>query len=428
MAFCLLVASDVTVLLGSRHDYGPFAVGLMLRLLLLGAWLARPAGAPRSPANSFVLGLLVGQLVYEKLHYVVLLLPLSLIVLGEPVRRGRAHRAAALAGLAVGTLPLAIVNLVSLAARGELVSLHGVRLDAAPSVGGLLRDVVATLSLGAGHQLRRFILGDKWPLWATLLELLPAAGLLAWAALRAWTLRNTPAGRRLTVLVVSAVTFPLLLHALPRTVWVQHWLASTPLLAMAAVLATGRAGPGARVPRGLAAARLALAAWLAVRAVLVGTAAASLAAGHASARFDPSLSRFAAFLAARSDRAVVVGADWGVAVQAYCFAGGAPGFAFEPFWGDDWQVRLDDIRARAGGRVVYVAVLRPPFGVAPERTRSILAAFADRSRWREAPVEAEIADLVTVTVRKYTRAPGEPQDSDRAALAPGRRALLGGTR
>lgn len=215
VAFCLLVASDVTVLLGSRHDYGPFAVGLLLRLLLLGAWLTRPAGAPRSPANSFVLALLVGQLVYEKLHYVVLLLPLSLIVLGEPERRGRAHRAAALAGLAVGTLPLAIVNLVSLAARGELVSLHGVRLDAAPSVGGLLRDVVATLSLGAGHQLRRFILGDEWPLWATLLELLPAAGLLAWAALRAWTLRNTPSGRRLAVLVVSAVTFPVLLFGLP---------------------------------------------------------------------------------------------------------------------------------------------------------------------------------------------------------------------
>ena len=82
--FSLLVVSDVTVLLGSRHDYGPFAVGLLLRLLLLGAWLARPAGAPRSPANSFVLALLVGQLIYEKLHYVVLLLPLSLIVLGEP--------------------------------------------------------------------------------------------------------------------------------------------------------------------------------------------------------------------------------------------------------------------------------------------------------------------------------------------------------
>lgn len=208
----------------------------------------------------------------------------------------------------------------------------------------------------------------------------------------------------------------------------QHWLIVTPLVALAAALAAGRPGPGARVPRGLAAARLALAAWLAVRAVLVGTAAASLAAGHASARFDPSLTRFAAFLAARSDRAVVVGADWGVAVQAYCFAGGAPGFAFEPFWGDDWQVRLDDIRARVGGRVVYVAVLRPPFGVAPERTRSILAAFADRSRWREAPVEAEIADLAAVTVRKFTKAPGEPEDIDRAALASGQRAPLGETR
>jgi hypothetical protein len=425
--FCLLVVSDVTALLGCRNDYGPFAVGLLLRLLLLGAWLARPAGAPRSPSNSFALALLAGQLIYEKLHYVVLLLPLSLIVLGEPERRGRAHRAAALAGVAVGTLPLAIVNLASLAARGELVSLHAVRLDAAPSAGGLLRDVVATLSLGAGHQLRRHILGDEWPLWATMLELLPATGLLAWAALRAWTQRRTPAGRRLAVLVASVVTFPVLLSALPRVVWVQHWLVSTPLLALAAVLAIGRPEAGAHVPRGLAAARAAMAAWLAVRAALLGAAAVSLSAGHASHRWDPSLTRFAAFAAARSDRAAVVGADWGVAVQAYCFADGAPGFAFEPFWSSDWQRALDDVRSRAGSRAVYVALLRPPFGVAPERTRAILAAFEDRSLWQEAPVEEEIACLSAVAVRKFTRMPARADDLDRVALPRERRSTLAGT-
>jgi hypothetical protein len=66
-------------------------------------------------------------------------------------------------------------------------------------------------------------------------------------------LRATPVGRRLAVLVTSVVAFPFLLHALPRVVWVQHWVVGTPLLALAAVLATDRPAPGSRAPRGIAA-------------------------------------------------------------------------------------------------------------------------------------------------------------------------------
>jgi len=408
-AFSLLVATDVSLLLGSRHDYGPVAMALLLRLLFLGAWLARPAGAPRAPANSFVLALLVGQAIHEKLHAFVLLLPLALIVLGEPERRHPRHRLAALAGLAAGMLPLAVVNLVSLAARGELVSLHGVQFGAAHSLVGLTRVVAASLSLGAGHQYRRLILGDAWPLWATLPELLLAAGLLAWTAWRARALRGTPLGRRLAVLVASAVAFPCLLYALPRVIWVHHWLVGTPLLALAVVMALGPGGSGRSHPEpGAAVAHGAVGAWLGVRAVLLGTAVASLAAGHASHRWDPSLTRFAAFTATRRERVLVVGADWGVAVQAHCFADGAPGFAFEPFWTADWQADLERVREAAGSREVYVARLRPPFDYHPERTRAILDAFADHARWRAQPLEPELASLAAVEVRKYSPRLGAP--------------------
>src|SRR5262245_28431745 len=65
-----LLLTDVTVILASRHDWGPVALALALRLVLIGAWLRGAASSAPPLANSFFLGLIVGVAVFEKLSSV----------------------------------------------------------------------------------------------------------------------------------------------------------------------------------------------------------------------------------------------------------------------------------------------------------------------------------------------------------------------
>jgi hypothetical protein len=54
-----LLLTDITVILCTRHDWGPVALALMLRLMLIGVWLRGEGMGQPSPGNSFALGALV---------------------------------------------------------------------------------------------------------------------------------------------------------------------------------------------------------------------------------------------------------------------------------------------------------------------------------------------------------------------------------
>src|SRR4030095_4399371 len=80
LIFAMLLLTDATVLLSTRYDWGPTALGLSLRLLLLGTWLSMEFGRP-SIRKHFFAGVIVGIAIFENLVAVVLLGPLFLMLL-----------------------------------------------------------------------------------------------------------------------------------------------------------------------------------------------------------------------------------------------------------------------------------------------------------------------------------------------------------
>ena len=83
LTFFALLLTDATVVLETRHDWGPVALALALRLCFLGLWLHGQGGREIRPRNSLLLGAVVGFSIYEKLSSIVLL-PVLVILLCCP--------------------------------------------------------------------------------------------------------------------------------------------------------------------------------------------------------------------------------------------------------------------------------------------------------------------------------------------------------
>src|SRR5262249_3763196 len=116
-----LLITDITVILCTRHDWGPVALALMLRLILIGVWLRGEGAGQSSLGNSFALGALVGFAIFEKLSSFVLLLPLFFFSISK--RRSVHCLLAIVGGVFVGAVPVLVANLSFLLTKGQLISL-----------------------------------------------------------------------------------------------------------------------------------------------------------------------------------------------------------------------------------------------------------------------------------------------------------------
>jgi hypothetical protein len=448
--FLALFLTDTSVILLVRHDWGPVALGLALRLLLIGVWL-RCALAPGPPSlrSTIGLGALVGLALFEKLHAVVLLVPLA-IMLAAWGREGAGRRAlAALGGLSLGATPLAFVNLLSLVRDGSLISLaHARDPNGAPkSLIGMARLALNFASLGYGRLTRRFVLGNTQAFRSSLVEGFVIIGLcafgliLALAVLRAHRAAQrgcqVPARAPLLALALAMLLSYLAtgagLAALPRGTLAHHWIVGTPFqyaaLALGvAALACLPAGDSGRwwvfSPRLVRATLLAgVAILLLLRAPIVAATERDLLAGRASAHYyDPSYSRLGEFAARSDGRALFLAAGWGVGTQIYTLSGGRDGLVREPFWSADATREIPALLTRTDRESIYLVRRRvdaPPI-VFPERTEAIVRAMEGAPGWREVPPEPEVAALRAVDVRKFVRAaPSSRRDVCGSALPGG---------
>ena len=400
--FLALLLTDGTVLLSGRFDWGPVAISLVLRLLLLGLWMRDEAGEGEPPLRSTAaLGALAGFATFEKLSAVVLVPALAVLLLGSARRRSRRHLLAAAGGLALGASPLAIVNLVALLFWGQILSPLGGGAPVARSLAGFLVSTGEFLSLGQGGQFRERILGlPRWP-WAELVERgLVLAVLLAVvvAVLAAAARKEAPPLLRAAAAALGAyaVIWPSL-FLLPRPTWAHHWILGTPFQYAALALALA-ALPGGRWDRRTLA--VLAVAWLGLRLPGFVSNESALARGNASPKWDSSLAGLGEFAARHAGEAVFLASDWGVATQIYCFANGRPGIVREPFWHYRGPEDLEDLGSD-GRRVLYLVRPRKPERAVPGAMERIERDLAADPRWREVPVERDAASLRVVLVRKF---------------------------
>ena len=242
--FFSLLLTDATVVLEVRHDWGPAALALALRMVFLGALLYGEGDRTARPRNSLLLGAIVGFAIFEKLSSLTLLPALGILMLRRE-RRTVGHWCACLAGCLAGVLPLLFANLLHLSVTGQLLSASDVAVQGDRSLAGLGRFLGEYLSLGDGGLVREFILGEVRG------SAIPEAALLSVALaailVRRWVVRDD---RLPAVLVACYAAIGVGLFALPNRTWAHHWIIGTPFQYLAIALSIRSPdGTPARLPR-----------------------------------------------------------------------------------------------------------------------------------------------------------------------------------
>ncbi len=402
LVFFGLLVTDATVVLGCRHDWGPVALALALRMAFLGILLHGQGDGPVRPRNTFLLGAVVGFSIYEKLSAVVLLPALGILLLCRERRTVR-HWSACLVGGLAGGMPLLVANYLVFSGTGRLLSTSQVAVQGDKSLAGLAHQLGAYLALGDGALVRRFILGGG-PDFAIAEASLLGVALMAALGLR----RARPASRLPAILIACYLAIGVALFLLPNATWAHHWVIGTPFQYLALAMAiAGRDHPVVRSPRpaflGRAALLGAVVALMAVRVYGAVELARALGRGDASDAWSPSLTRLGELGAARAGHDVFLAGNWGVGIQMYCLSDGSPELvreaylAYEGPTGPAPGTLPDPARIRA----LYLVLKAPPYMPDTAGTRRLIAAIEGRPDLREVPVEADFARLAGVKVRKF---------------------------
>jgi hypothetical protein len=401
--FFALLLTDTTVLLGTRHDWGPAALALALRMIFLGTWLYGQwqRGGAVPARNSFHLGALVGFSIYEKLSNLVLLLPLALFMFGRD-RRSFGHWRACFLGGLVGALPLLYANGLNVLKHGRLLSTSQVAVSGAKTLSGLAELAREYLALGDGTFVRGFILGDVHGFAVTEAVLLSIALL---ATLGLWQSGST--SRLPALLVACYLVVAIGIFLLPNKTGPHHWVIGTPFQYLALAMAIGQSNrpPKAR-PAMFFASRAAVAGavflLLCVRVHGSFDVSSALARGDSSPIWDPSLTRLGEFAAKRAGKDLFVAGNWGVATQILCLSNGHPSVVKEIFEIPP-DARLDQLLDIDRFRYVYLVLRVPQLYPDPQQTQKVITAFEEHPKLREVRAEPELAGLTGVSVRKFVR-------------------------
>jgi hypothetical protein len=401
----LMILTDSTAILTTRFDWGPTALSLGLRMVLLATWLSIELDAP-SALKYAIVGFIAGFAVFEKLSSVVLM-PALFVLLISSLKTDRKAWIAGLSGIFAGTIPLVLANISSYRGAGFLISLSGAA-GARPGFtpADIYDHAFQFLSLGQGVMSRDQILGEPTrPIFANL-EAGAILFLLLTIVIAAWRFRREHRSIHLAgALVVAYVVICISFFLMPRGTFIHHWIVATPFHYLAIALALPALMDLARTRHTrlyVAALTAGLTVLMTARVVTVYAIESSLIAGKASAAFAPALNRVAEIAAAKTRNAVFVSSDWGSGTQIYCFSNGQDDFVYEPFWSTNPAQATTRIAAQTNKNILYIVTthLSEQFDAA---ARQVEAAMASADGWREAPLDGEFAGLNRIDVRKFVR-------------------------
>lgn len=385
LLFAALLLTDISVIITTRHDWGPTALALALRLILIGIWLSLEFD--ELVDRKFVIaGFIVGISIFEKLSSIVLLGPFAILIF-KPRKW-----IAATAGLVLGAVPLLVVNAATFRAGAGFISLSNAENDRWPfSLHGLLGYAYRFLSLGHGEMARAHVLGE----FSNAVFVAAEATLLISAIVIVFASAIRPA--RLMAAAYLAISVGLLL--LPRETFIHHWLIGTPFQYTAIVLALAALDRRTVMYKFLLATVVCL---ILIRIPTLASVEIAFVSGKASTAFDPAFNRLMKIAASRWKDAVFIASDWGSATQIYCSMNGADEAVFEPIWGTYSAKDVLNIASTTKKRNLYVVTtgLAPQFA---DTSASIVDAMTNAPDWQSVPLDEEVASLHPIRILKFVR-------------------------
>ncbi|MHC4267837.1 MAG: hypothetical protein ACYSTS_05170 [Planctomycetota bacterium] len=413
ISFLFLFITDITLILATRHDWGPVALGILLRLILIATWVYGETKDSTSKINSFFPGFLVSIAVFEKLSSVVLILPLMLMFFFSVNRRSIKHYISCIIGLVIGGIPLIFVNLYTYLQNGECVTLMSLRVPEMHGSSDFSEFLSHYISIGHGSILKFVILGtdllntykyaivEKYFL-STILLLTTVTAICYW--------KHNKSFRISGVMLLSYIVVGITLYLLPASTWVHHWLIGTPfqyiaisfaLVGLHQIKATFRFHFKLFYMFFVAI----LIIFVIIRCIGLASVERSFSREATSELFDASITEFGHLASNRTEEAVFFAADHGIATQIYCFSNGYPHFVYELFADYKGPEQIRKIIEQSGKKIIYVVVRNPSMQLIPENTEKIfqdIDAISDwLPGWHEVSLENEMAELKAVNVRKY---------------------------
>jgi hypothetical protein len=407
IAALLLLCTDGTAIVMTRHDWGPTALALLIRLLIIALLVRddREEGALRR--NSFLLGVFVAVGIFEKLSSLALLAPVAIALAIQAHRRRPAALAALALGGVIGGLPLIGVNTISFIQSRTLISFADADAKLRPPLGEFVREFPDQfLSLGAGAYPRRMIFGDEDSAPESRREILLVSALLAAAlAISAWKFREGAEFRTAAVFALSVFGVAAALYLLPRRTAIHHHIQAIPFAYMAGACALAglmRLKIVRSAERAAAACLgVILALLLANHASAMTKIEADISAGRTATYWDKSFTSLGYFGASERDTAIFILTDWGVGTAIYCLAQGPPSLTHEVFWNYHGAQDLEHLAEAYRRPVVYV-VSPTRTGINPEMSARINRDAGQLPNWKEVAAEPQAAALKPlIIVRKF---------------------------
>jgi hypothetical protein len=194
--------TDTNFLLQSRYDWGPVALAFLLRMIFIGVWLKHLDRSQRDGA-SFLLGMIVGVAMFEKLSSTVLVGPLAMILLMDCRSTVARNAGFAVAGILVGSLPVIAVNIYSLLVESRLLALSATFTSTSPlTLSGYVGSYVA---LGNGEVERQFLFTVGSFPWARWLEGVAVVSLMVLVGVFAW--RRAEADEIMRIACVAVMSY-----------------------------------------------------------------------------------------------------------------------------------------------------------------------------------------------------------------------------
>ncbi len=406
LIFGIFFVTDATVILTTRHDWGPVALALSLRLLIIAIWLRGELSEKINVLNSFVLGILVGISIFEKLSSIVLLPTIAIMFMFSPQRRKMFHLLSASIGLIVGLIPLIVSNIYSLKYSGYFVSTSYINSEQVFSITEIITTLKAYISLGAGELVEIFILGKNTPIlsiaefWALLLMVL----LTVFITIK-YHKQNINIRLAGILMLCYLVTLPSL-YLLPQDTWVHHWIIGTPFQYLSISLIGSQYQKLRRVMVYIFSALLLI--FIVIRSTGIFSLEQFLSNGDSSIKWDPSINVLGEFAQRNTDDSIFIAGDWGIANQLICFTNGKTGVIYELFYGGGNNRSVEDIVETIKNSNlpnVYLLFISPPVFTNEDRRDKILLEISVKlsPAWKLQPLEKDIANLNSVILYKYSK-------------------------
>lgn len=403
--------TDISLLLYTRYDWAPSALTSGLKFIFLGVFIKTLNEKKISYVQSFISGLIIGLAVYEKLSSLTLLIPLFLMLfyIVYIYKETISKVILLLIGLLLGTAPIILTNIIYLYQYKQLFSFQDIAFNNRISLPKLLNEANAYLELGMGKGAVEVIFGiDSNNTFLKIESLTITLFLLLTLYINFVYFKKFGKFHISILLTIIWITIGILLFISPMQTGPWHYILGTPFQYLAIIYSLSVIPiykKNITKKRTLNISEVLLMTviflFMTVRMMNLSMTMKYIYEGKQSIYWDISLTRIGEFAEKKTDDAIFIAADWGVASQIFSISNGKENYIYEIFRNYQEVNDIYKIIKNSKKKQLYIVGRIPPTDVNPENTEKIWRDVYNAYFLKILPLDKELLNLKAVKVARF---------------------------